>query len=147
MKFGNLEQLVKYIVTENVDLENTDVSFQPVEINPHADDVKMESVDVQVKSLTDVPSVKADIGPENILFVESYEAIKNFCGTGKVSLFGKEIVTNLCEMDDSAHITLSIDFQDKINYNVDFKLCLLSEKADDQALIQLEETLLHGTKD
>lgn len=147
MKFNNLEQLVKYIISEGVELDKVDVSFSSVDANVDStSQPKLESVDVNIKSLTDIPTINADIGSENILFVESYEAIKNFCGTGKVSLFGKEIITNLCEMEDSAHITLSIDFQNKTNYNVDFKLRLLSEKSEDQALIQLEETLLHDSE-
>ena len=55
----------------------------------------------------------------------------------------KVIYANMCELEGSAHINLSIDIDDIKNYNVDFKLKLLSEVSDNNCLIQLKESLVH----
>jgi len=146
MKFKSIDDLVRYIVSENINLEYSDVEFKTDLSSPKKEEVKETAVNVKFNGLSDRPSVQADLGEENILYVESYESFKNLCGAGKVTMFGKTILSNVCEMDDEAHITLSVDIQEKANYNVDFKLKLLSEKAEDAAVIQIKETLLNDAE-
>jgi hypothetical protein len=146
MRFDSLDDLIRYIVTENINLKYSDVEFK-TNLNADekpAEEPKKEAIEVKIGSFYDKPVVEATIGDENILFVESYDALSNACGSGKVTLLGRTITTNLCEMDNVAHITLAIDMPGNVNYNVDFKLMPISEKADDQAIIQLKDTLVNA---
>jgi hypothetical protein len=127
MRFKTLEELVKYIVTEPINLEYTDVQFQPYEeMNDKPKETKKEPVkenfEAKISSFFDSPIVQATFSDDNILFVESVEGSRDFCGAGKVNLLGREIMTNLCESDGTAYVKLSIDINDKIVENVLFKL-------------------------
>jgi hypothetical protein len=97
---------------------------------------------VKLTSLTGINEMDASLGDENILYVDSYEAVKDYCGTGKINVFGKTLVVNMCEMDNVAQTKMSIDINGVYSYNVDFKLRLLSEKPEGKPVIQLKETLL-----
>jgi hypothetical protein len=127
MRFKTLEELVKYIISEPINLEYTDVQFQPYEeLSDKPKAVEKESVkenfEAKISSFFDNPMVQASFSDENILFVESVEGTKDFCGAGRVNLLGREIMTNLCESDGTAYVKLSIDINDKIVENVLFKL-------------------------
>lgn len=120
MKFKNLEDLVRYIVNEPINLEFTDVEFKP-NLEDDKKEIK-ENFEAKITALFDPPILKGSWGDENILFVESVEGTKNFCGAGKVKIAGREILTQLCEMDGTSYLTLSIDIGDEIVENVKFKL-------------------------
>ena len=154
MKFSSIDELVRYIVAENINLQYSDVEFKTdLSAKEGFDETQKpkehakEAIEVKINSFYDKPVVEATLGDENILFVESYDALSNSCGSGKVTLLGRTITTNLCEMDNVAHITLAIDMLGNVNYNVDFKILPLSEKAEGQAIIQLKDTLLNAKTD
>jgi hypothetical protein len=132
MRFKTLEELVKYIISEPINLEYTNIEFNPYEeisneIKATKDDVK-ESYEAKITSLFDSPSVQVSFADENLLFVESVEGVRGFCGAGKVTLLGREIMTNLCESDGTAYVKLSIDINGKIVENVSFKLQAATEE-------------------
>lgn len=145
MKFGTLDELVRYIISENINLKFSEVEFKTSliesEVIPLVNETKIPPR-VKLTSLNNLTEMEAGLGDDNILYVDSYEAVKDYCGTGKINAFGKTLVVNMCEMDNTAHTSLSIDIDGKSNYNVDFKLRLLSEKAEGEPLIQIKETLL-----
>lgn len=147
MKFNSLEEMIRYIVTEGVDIKSYNISLDDVvsDNTKEAVSEEKEAVNVKINSFFDMPLIEAAIGDDNVLYVDSFEALKDSCGTGKISVLGRDMVTNLCEMDGEAHIMLSVDFLDKTNYNVDFKIKLISEQ-DGISTIQLKDTLLHGTQ-
>ena len=132
MKFENLEELVKYIVTENINIKYSDIKFETDVAEP----VKVEesdTVSVTLDCFYESPTIEAKYGDEAILYVESFEAFKNACGTGKITMMGKEIIANLCEMDDQAHVTLPVTLPSG-KKDVDFRLQIA--KSDD-VLVQL----------
>jgi hypothetical protein len=135
MKFNNLEDLVKYIIHENINLKYFDLDFK-VDLNENVAPpaTVTESTSVILEMFSDSPTVDATFGDENILFVESFEALKNACGSGKIRFMGREIISNICEMDDTAHITLPIKIDDKTS-RVEFIL-----KTADTSSIQLKRS-------
>jgi hypothetical protein len=145
MRFNSLEELVKYVVSEPINLEYTDIVFENVtdkeptrteifnkelnkRLNKEDDSSKEddqsveENLEVKIHSFYDSPRIDGSFNDENILFVEYVEGTRDFCGAGKVNLLGREIMTNLCESDGTAYVKLSIDINGKILENVQFKL-------------------------
>ena len=136
MKFNSLEDLVKYIVQENVNLKYTDIDFKPDLQEVTESEVKpvVESASIVLEIFSDSPTVNASYGDENVLFVESFEALKNACGSGKIKFMGREIISNICEMDDTAHITLPIRIDDKVS-RIEFTL-----KTSSSSSVQLKRS-------
>lgn len=126
MKFNNLEELVKHVLSEGIDFSNTDISFanqlsEAVVVQDIAPPTP-EKIQVRIKTFFDSPKMNGIFEEENIIFVESVAGNKNICGAGKVNILGREILTNLCESDGTAYVKLSIDLDGKILENVLFKL-------------------------
>jgi hypothetical protein len=124
MKFNNLEELLKYVVHENINLKYTDIEFK----TDITESTQTKPVDgpifVSMKMFHDSPILEAKMADENVLYVDSFESLKNLCGAGKISLLGKELTVNLCEMDDEAHVTLPIGFSDEDTRSIEFKLAI-----------------------
>jgi hypothetical protein len=133
MKFENLEKLLKYIITENIDLAHSEVEFKSSIVEAIEDEPVTVSTKVTIDCLSESPIINVVYGSDNVLYVDSYESLKNACGSGKISLLGKEIMTNLCEMDNEAHVTLPINFEDGTK-NIEFKLAI---SCNDGEIIQL----------
>lgn len=123
MKFNTLDELIRHIVSESIDLSKTEIAFAPVSETVVVEPVSVkESFNAKIRTFFDSPSVTASAGTENILYVESVEGNKDFCGAGRVNVLGREIMTNLCESDGTAYVSLSIDIDGKLLENVSFKL-------------------------
>lgn len=144
MKFKNIDELVRYIIDENINLNYTDIEFN-TNLNESSitNNISKNIIEIKLFSLSDQPVCEAELGDENILYVESYESLKNICGAGKICMFGKTILSNICEIDDVAHLNMLIDFNKNNNYNIPFKLKLLSEKPENAKLIQLDKSILN----
>lgn len=122
MKFNNIDELLRYIISENVNLQYTDITFALNESIKSETLPKVENLEIKIISFFDSPSIKGIVENENILYVDMVEGNKNICGSGKVNVLGREIMTNLCESDGTAYVKLSIDINGKILENVQFKL-------------------------
>jgi len=158
MRFESLEELIVYFVKGDKNVQDYDIELTvrpeiaPAkdsndEVEPEdgvepAEELVTESTKVRLTGLNGLSIMEASIGDENILYVDSYEAVKDYCGTGKINVFGKTLVVNMCEMNDVAQTQMSIDINGVSSYNVDFKLRLLSEKPEGSPVIQLKEVLL-----
>ncbi len=59
---------------------------------------------------------------ENVLYVKEYTGIPHSCSTGKVSLLGREIYTNICEDDSGATVYLNLLVEGVAHHNVPFRL-------------------------
>jgi hypothetical protein len=153
MVFPSFEDMLRYVLDNKMIIEQYDIDFKKIPLDqpeikstePMGDTVE-ENLKVKVLDFSDAPILEASLGDENILYVESYEAMRNLCGSGKITLFGRTIMSNLCEMDNEAHVTLNIDILEKAAYNVNFVLKLLSEKQEGKPSIQLKETLINESK-
>lgn len=129
MKFNNLEELVKYIFTENIDISNVDIDFvdgRTTSLSEENTSLPVVELQATIECLSESPLLNINYGDENILYVQSYESLKNSCGAGKITIFDKEIMTNLCEMENEAHVTLPIKVGDIIK-NVEFRLSVTKD--------------------
>lgn len=118
-----------FIFMSNTEINNIEVSEIIVENTSQPSIAALEPlkehVEIGINSLGGTPIVKAirdSSLTENILYVNSFESIPNSCGTGKISFMNREFYSNVCEMNDQAHITLSIMETDGSYHNVDFRL-------------------------
>lgn len=129
MKFKSLDELVRYVISESVDFEKTDITLS-IDENETIPVAEVEKIEAPIKenfiakiaSFYDSPSVSATLAEENILFVDKVAGNRDICGSGTVSVLGREIMSNLCESDGTAYVRLSIDIDGRILENVLFKL-------------------------
>jgi len=153
MRFKNIDELVRYIISENINLQYSDIDIKTNIVDESIDldaCLKEENVgnhvDVKLTSLMDSPQIRAELSDASVIFVEDFQILKNVCGVGTIKFMGREIMTNVCEHEDTAHIILPIDMQDGKKYNISFKLEQLSENNESGALMKINKKDIYGEK-
>lgn len=114
MKFSNLEELLQYIIKNEVNVADVDFPFDP-EVNgaegdptatpdvvaePPAEDEAEDDIEI-IEAVVHFASgdVKVQLDSEGYVIVESYAMTPNSCGTGQVTFAGRTVHLNMCEMD------------------------------------------------
>ena len=124
MRFNSLEDLVRYIVTNNVNVPDVEVNVGTVDDNSPVNDVtpdvvaEPETADGAVVEPQGkvVESIKVNLASGKIecelesgaLMVESVAYNKNSCGTGSFVINGITVCANMCEMDGDAVAYLNV---------------------------------------
>lgn len=101
------------------------------------------TVTLCLESLIDAPEIKHELidGEENIIFVEAVDVIKDACGTGKLELFGRSLLLNMCEMENTVHVNLDVSVNGKSFSNVPFIVKLITDEKD--PYIKLSKSILN----
>lgn len=165
MKFKTSQELLEFMNT--IDLDKSVLVFKPMEGHDvveaeHADcgcdgggaascacdsvavtETTVTAVDanqILVESLSDSPSFKLVVedSNENIFFVKDYEAQRDACGTGSITLENRVSYMNMCEMDNSATVTLDIVTEGKKLKGVPFRLV----KTEGETYLQVSKNQL-----
>lgn len=128
MKFSNVRELLEYIKNNTNYTSDDDISH--LEFNITESEAVMESLveepeqllEVAFETFYDNKSMVFKKGSENLLVVESVDSIPNTCGTAKVVLAGRVLMTNVCEMDGIPTAKFDVSVDSKRMTNVTFKL-------------------------
>lgn len=154
MKFRTTEELLEFMNT--IDLEESTLVFkgevkvtedgdcgcgghegacacETVTVEEEATAIVVESNQVLVESFSDSPTFKLVEGDENIFFVKDYDAQRDACGTGSVTLNDRIAYMNMCEMNNSATVTLDIVTEGKKRKGVPFRLV----KSEEDSYLQI----------
>lgn len=118
MKFANLEELLQYIIKNDVNIAETEFPFgDVVETDPEAGDptatpdvIAEPPAEVEGEEEDDIEilegvihfasgDVQLELDAEGNVIVESFTMAPNSCGTGQVVLAGRTVHLNMCEMD------------------------------------------------
>lgn len=132
MKFNNTEELIEYVNAIGTDrLKQLEIMFTPIAVEEMVPTTEVpvtlnvyESA-VSIQSLSDSPIIKAgmdDSLEENVLYVDGFDSIPFSCSTGKVSILGRTIFTNICENEEGPIIHLNVKLNEKLYHNIPFKL-------------------------
>lgn len=92
--------------------------------------MKIEEVNVTlsssilIESFSDCPEFHMEISESesNTFFVKDFEAVPNSCGTGKIELSDRTSYMNMCEMNNSAVVDLTVVVEGKRISNIPFVL-------------------------
>ena len=164
MKFKNTDELLEFM--NSIDLEKSTLVFKEgdgtvavsdgdcgcggsdenscacstVTVEEEATATVVDSESVLVESFSDSPKFKLVLSEasDNIFYVKDYNAIKDACGTGSITLEDRVTYMNMCEMDNKAVVTLDIVTEGKKLKSVPFTLV----KTEGQSFLQLSKTQL-----
>ena len=149
MKFKNTDELLEFM--NSIDLEKSTLVFKNGEaeatvtegdcgcgghdakscscstVSVEEEVVEAAVVDAEqilVESFSDSPVFKLVISEtnENVFYVKDYQAIKDACGTGSITLEDRITHMNMCEMDNKAVVTLDVVTEGKKLKGVPFTL-------------------------
>ncbi len=136
MKFKSVKELLEFVNTAELDITEYEVLLQKKQITETCEGSCSIQSDIRVE--LDFPSgkkeYKALIGEENILFVESYEAIPNFCGSGSFIFDGKKISCNICEYENKTKVSLDLFVNGELKTK-EFYLSYIQERKDENLII------------
>lgn len=129
MPYNNYEQIRTYVETlfsQNVPANNISItiteSVKESACACHAKPVNesvSDSTVVKLTSLSDSPVIQhylTEAIQENEIYVKSVEVIPDACGTGKLELFDRAILVNVCESQGVVHVNLDLEINGK-EYN------------------------------
>ena len=99
-------------------------SCSTVAVTEEASVADVEPNQALVESFSDAPSLNLIVSEtdENIFFVKDFDAMKDACGTGSITLEDRVAYMNMCEMNNSATVTLDIVTEGKKLKGVPFTL-------------------------
>jgi hypothetical protein len=148
MNFKSFAELHDYIGRNYSDLSKVDVSFHLAEgcscRSCGCDDKPLQESSinaisvVKITTLAEAPAIDAELGSENEIYVQSADVIKDACGTGSISVLGRKILMNVCEMDNVIHASLDIEVNGKEYTKVPFVVKL----AEGKEYVRLSKSLL-----
>lgn len=151
MKFSNTQELIEYINIIGEDrLQSFEITFKPISVEDNVSAVEVPvsfniyEGTVSIKSFSDAPTIKVGIDEaltENVLYVEDYNSVPMACSTGKVTVLGRTIYTNVCESDDGPTIYLNVMLNEKDHSNVPFKLKKTHDSNSDYIMLLNPKTL------
>jgi hypothetical protein len=129
MPYNNYEQLTAYLetlISQNVPVNHINISVtESVKESACACHAKpviesvSDNITVKLTSLSDSPVIKhylTEANQENEIYVKSVEVIPDACGTGKLELFDRTILVNVCESQGIVHVNLDLEVNGK-EYN------------------------------
>lgn len=141
MIFKNKSDLVNYITSTILeDAQNIEIVLP----TPKCETCDINSpilFEADLSFLSGSPKVKANIIAEefNIIYVENAEYIEGCCGTGKITVLGRELLMNMCEHDGHLNVNLNIAINEQTYYNVPFNVKL---KQNTDVVLSLTETFM-----
>ena len=161
MKFKTTEELLEFMntidldqstlvfkgevkVTENEDCgcdgSATVCSCETVEIKRESTATLVDSSHALVESFSDAPKFKVVVSEadENVFYVKDYEAQRDACGTGSITLEDRITYMNMCEMNDTTTVTLDIVTEGKKLKGMPFKLI----KTEGESYLQVSKNQL-----
>lgn len=151
MKFSNTQELIEYVNIIGEDrLKTFDISFKPISVEELVPTVEVPvsfnvfEGAVRIKSLAESPTIKAEFDEaltENVLYVDDYDSVPMSCSTGKVTLLGRIIYTNVCESEDGPTIYLNVMLNETDYSKVPFKL-KKTQDSDSDYIMQLNPKTL-----
>lgn len=151
MKFETAQELIEYVNIIGEDrLKTFDISFKPISVEELVPTVEVPvsfnvfEGAVSIKSFSDAPTIKAEIDEalnENVLYVEAYDSVPMACSTGKVTVLGRTIYTNICESEDGPTIYLNVALNETNYSNVPFKLKKTQGSDSDYIMLLNPKTL------
>ncbi|BBA65494.1 predicted ORF [Xanthomonas phage XacN1] len=151
MKFSNTQELIEYVSIIGEDrLKSFEITFKPISVEDNVPAVEVPvsfnvfEGAVSIKSFSDAPTIKAGIDEaltENVLYVEDYDSVPMACSTGKVTVLGRTIYTNVCESEDGPTIYLNVMLNEKDHSNVPFKLKKTHDSDSDYIMLLNPKTL------
>lgn len=107
---------------------------------PITESTDPRQVSVKLLSLMDAPKIDCTLTEsENVIYVDSLDVIKGFCGTGRIGLLDKEILINVCESDNVVRVNLDLSVNNKKLSNVQFMVKLTE---NGKAHIELNDKML-----
>lgn len=145
MIFKNKTALLEYISSTILeDAENIEVVVSTPKC---CESCKIDSsvlLEANLSFISDSPKIKVKVINEdaNIIYVDNAEYIEGCCGTGKITVMGRELLMNMCEHDGHLNVNLNIAINEQTYYNVPFNVKL---KHDD-TIMCLTETFVQQTK-
>ena len=159
MKFRTTDELLEFMNT--IDLEKSTLVFKgeekvtesdcgcgghegacacdSVTVESENNTTIVESNQVLIESFSDAPVFKLVEGDENIFFVKDYDAQRDACGTGSITLDDRVAYMNMCEMNNSATVTLDIITEGKKRKGVPFKL--VKSEGESYLQVSVEQSL------
>lgn len=151
MKFSNTQELIEYVNIIGEDrLKTFEITFKPIPAEDYVPTVEVpvpfnvsESA-VSIKSFSDAPTIKATVDDalnENVLYVDDYDSVPMSCSTGKVTVLGRTIYTNVCESEDGPTIYLNVMLNEKDYSSVPFKLKKTQDSDSDYIMLLNPKTL------
>lgn len=151
MKFESTQELIEYVNLIGEDrLKTFEISFKPISVEELVPTVEVPvsfnvfEGAVSIKSFSDAPTIKAGIDEsltENVLYVEDYDSVPMSCSTGKVSVLGRTIFTNVCESEDGPTIYLNVALNEADYSKVPFKLKKTQDSDSDYIMLLNPKTL------
>ena len=142
MRFSNVTDLYNYLIESESkagSIEYIDVDVKHIK-QPLKECVNCEPSVVKITSLYDSPVIQhKNSVNENELYVNSYDAIENACGTGRIDLLGRTMLLSICESENKVHVNLDIEVDGKGYSSVPFTV-KLTESED--CYIMLNKQLL-----
>lgn len=123
LEFKNIDELKEYIYENNINFAEL-VILQKIDFGSEEikKEVIPESVDVQLISLYDNPTIKAKVSENNILYVDDLIINENSCMPAVVNMLGRKISIILCNQDGKTHASLNVALDSKPQYNVVFEV-------------------------
>ena len=118
---------VKAVLKALTDIQQPENSIKESDCGCHTiTPKKLQEHVTKITSLFDAPIIRNEIidSDDNIIFVESVDVIKDACGTGKLEIFGKTVLLNMCEMEDTIHVNLDLAIDGKDFSKVPFTVKL-----------------------
>ncbi len=151
MKFSSTQELIEYVSIIGEDrLKKFEITFKPISVEDHVPAVEVpvnfnvfESA-VSIKSFSDAPTIKAGIDEsltDNILYVDDYDSVPMACSTGKVTVLGRTIYTNVCESEDGPTIYLNVMLNECEYSSIPFKLKKTPDSNSDYIMLLNPKTL------
>lgn len=147
MKFNTVQELIEYVHLIGDDcIQNYDISITPVvEMSTPVTETKtINEGAVSIHSFSDSPKVTAKLDEsleENVLYVEDYDSVPMSCSTGKVSLLGRTIYTNVCESETGPTIYLNVGLDEAHHLSIPFKLKKTCDNDSDYIMLLNPKTL------
>lgn len=144
MKFNTVKELIEYVHLIGDDcIKNFDITITPISDETPLPEIgvtteSLHEHEVVIDSFSGSPNITASIDStldENVLYVDDYDSVPMSCSTGKVTVLGRTIYTNVCESDLGPTIYLNIKLNETLHSSVPFKLKKTHDSKSDYIMV------------